>query len=153
MPLQLITRTLSTFLLLTMLLPGAAAAYAPPADGGLTVEDYCLMTQSLMELSVKEWEERAQAAAANKGDRKKLSAALEDVTKRYRPRREEVYGRYAMTPKEDLRYASDHQSEIADYLDEHTEVRDSLDSLKARIDALIDRVESAAPPSTEGGQR
>jgi transposase len=111
------------------------------------------MTQSLMELSVKEWEERAQAAAANKGDRKKLSAALEDVTKRYRPRREEIYGRYRMTPKEDLRYASDHQPEIADYLDEHADVRDAIDSLKARIDALIEQVESAAAPPAEGAQR
>jgi hypothetical protein len=154
MPLQLITRTLSTFLLTLLLLPGAAAARAPRPDGGLTVEDYCLMTRSLMELSVGEWEERAQAAAANKGDRKKLNAALEDVTKRYRPRREEIYGRYRMTPGEDLRYASDHQSEIADYLDEHTDVRDSIDSLKARINALIEQVEAAAvPPSAEGEQK
>ena len=153
MPLQLITRTLSTFLLLTLLPVPSANARAPLPDGGLSVEDYCLMTQSLMELSVGEWEERARAAAANKGDRKKLGAALEDVTKRYRPRREEIYGRYRMSPKEDLRYASDHQSEIADYLDEHADIRDALDSLKARIDALIEQFESAAPAPPEGGQQ
>lgn len=153
MPLQLITRTLSTFLLMLSLSAPAADARAPRRDGGLTVADYCLMTQSLMELSVGEWEERARAAAANKGDRKKLTAALEDVTKRYRPQREEVYDRYHMTPQEDLRYAGDHQSEIADYLDEHTDIRDAIDSLKARIDALIDQVESATPPSPEGGQK
>lgn len=153
MALQLITRTLSTFLLILLSFAPAADARAPRRDGGLTVEDYCLMTRSLMELSVGEWEARAKAAAANKGDRKKLAAALEDVTKRYRPQREEVYARYRMTPKEDLRYASDHQSEIADYLDNHADLRDAIDSLKARIDALIEQVESAAPPSTEGGQQ
>jgi hypothetical protein len=154
MPLQLITRTLSTLLLILSLAHGPAAnARAPLPDGGLSVEDYCLMTQSLMELSVGEWEERARAAAANKADRKKLAAALEDVTKRYRPQREEIYGRYRMTPKEDLRYAGEHQSEITDYLDEHTDIRDAIDSLKARINALIDQFESAAPPSTEGAQR
>lgn len=154
MTLQLVTRALSTLLLLLTLAHGPAAdARVARPGGGLSVEDYCAMTQSLMELSVSEWEERAQAAAANKGDRKKLAAALEDVTKRYRPRREEVYGRYGMSPKEDLRYASEHQSEIADYLDEHTDVRDALDSLKARINALIEQVESAAPPSQEGAPR
>lgn len=153
MPLQLITRMLSTFLLLLPLTHGAAAVAAPRPDSGLSVEDYCLMTQSLMELSVNEWEARAQAATANKSDRKKLTAALEDVSKRYRPQREEIYARYGMTSKEDLRFASQHQSEIIDYLDEHTDVRDRIDSLKARIDSLIEQVESAAPPSTEGVQR
>lgn len=155
MPLQLITRTLSTLLLLLSLAHGAAvAARAPRPDAGLSVEDYCLMTQSLMELSVKEWEERARVVTKNKNDRKKLAADLEDVTKRYRPQRETIYALYGMAPKEDLRFASEHQSEIADYLDEHTDIRDSLDSLKARIDALIEQVESAAsaaPP--EGGQQ
>ena len=149
MPLQTVTRTLAAFFLLLITFPSGAASPLPARGGSLTVEDYCDMTKSLMELSVKEWEERARVAAANKGDRKTQTAKLEEVTKEYRPLREEVYGRYGMTPQEDLRYASEHRQGIADYLDEHPEVRDSLDSLKARIDALIERVESAAPPEGE----
>lgn len=154
MPLQTVTRTLAAFFLLLLTLPPGAVSPLPARGGGITVEDYCGLTKSLMELSVKEWEERAQVAAANKGDRKTQAAKLEEVAKEYRPQRGEVYARYGMTPSEDLRFASEHRSEIADYLDEHPEVRDSLDSLKARIDALIEQVESAAPAAPpEGGQQ
>lgn len=152
MNVQSVSRTLSTFLLLLLVL-GSAAAWTPPRKGGITVEDYCRLTQSLMELSVKEWEQRADLAATSKGDRKKLTAKLEAVTKEYRPLREEVYSQYGMTSAEDLRYASEHQSEIADYLDEHPDIRDSIDSLKARINALIEQVESATTAPPEGAHR
>lgn len=151
MPLKSVKRPLTAFCL-ALLLSGAAAARAP-RNGEITVEDYCRLTQSLMELSVKEWEQRAELAAAGKEDRKALAAKFEEVTKQYRPLREEVYARHGLTPKEDLRYASEHRSEIESYLDENPDVRAALDALKARIDALIEQVESAAPAPPEGGQR
>lgn len=152
MPLKSVTRPLAALFPLLLLLGTAAGRV--PQNGGITVEDYCLMTQSLMELSAEEWEQRAELAAANKGDRKALAAKLEGVTKQYRPLREEVYARYGLTPREDLNYASRHRSEIESYLEENPDLRAALDALKARIDALIDRVESAAPaPPPEGGQQ
>lgn len=152
MPLRPLTRTLTTFCL-ALLLSGAAAGRVRQ-DGGITVEDYCRLTQSLMELSVREWEQRAELAAAGKEDRKALAAKFEAVTKQYRPLREEVYARHGLTPKEDLRYASEHRAEIESYLEENPDVRDALVSLKVRIDALIAQVESAAPaPPPEGAQR
>lgn len=151
MTVQPLTRTLSTFFSLLLLL--ASATGHPLQKPAITVEDYCRLTQSLMELSVKEWEQRADLAATNKGDRKQLAAKLEAVTKQYRPLRVEVYSQYGLTPAEDLRYASDHRSEIADYLDEHPDIRDSIESLKARINALIEQVEAAAPTPPEGAQR
>lgn len=151
MPWQTVMRPLSTFLLLLLLLPGAAPARALPA-GEITVEDYCRLTQSLLELSVKEWEERADLAASNKGDRKAMAAKFEKVTKHFRPLRAEVYARHGMTPAEDLRYASDHRQEIADYFDENPDVRDAFDSLKARLNELIKQVESGNTPP-EGGSK
>lgn len=151
MPRQHITRPLATASLLLLLL--CPAGLHARRAGAVTVEDYCLMTQSLMELSVQEWEQRAELAAAGKGDRKALAAKFEEVTKQYRPLREEVYARYGLTPGEDLRFASEHQSEIAGYLEEHPDLRDSLDALKTRINALIDQVESAAPAPPKGEQR
>lgn len=134
-----------------LLLLGYAAVSRPARAGEIAVEDYVLMTQSLLELSVAEWEERAEVAAAHKGDRKALTAKLEAVAGRHKPRREEVYSRFGLSPGEDLRYATDHRAEIESYLEEHPDARDTLASLKGRIDALIEKVESAAPP--QGVQR
>jgi hypothetical protein len=119
----------------------------------ISVEDYCRLTQSLMELSVQEWQGRLDLATQSKNDRKGLSQKLEAVTKRSKPLRDEIYLHYGMSPKDELRYASDHRPEIESYLEENPEVRDSIDSLKKRIDDLIQRFEAAAPPPSEGAQR
>jgi FMN phosphatase YigB (HAD superfamily) len=132
-----------------LLLLGPAAA-SPVQQSKITVEDYCRLTQSLLELSVREWEERADLAATHKSERKQLTTKLAAVTNRYRPLREESYNRYGLSLAADLRYASEHQSEIETYLDENPEVRDALDTLKQRINALIEQFESAAPPPAEG---
>jgi chromosome segregation ATPase len=144
---------------LLMLLGLLLLSYSPAAlagaraGDGLTVAGYVEMTQSLLELSLAEWQERIDAATRKKGDRKELLRALEDVSKRYRARREEVYGRYQMSPAADLRYASDHRAEIEGYLEENAELRDALDSLKARLEALIQQFESAMSGPTEGAPR
>lgn len=145
------TRLLPLLCLLLLQPPAAAAARAP--GGELTVADYCELTRALLELSAREWQERVDAAAQKKGDRKEMLRTLERVAKSYRAQQDEVYGRFGMSAREDLRYASDHQSEIESYLEENPEVRDSIESLKARIDALIEQFESAAAGPTEGARR
>jgi hypothetical protein len=140
------TTTLSTCLCLLLLLAPIVASAVRQSD--ITVEDYCRLTQSLLELSVHEWAERVDLAA--KSDRKKLSSELEVVTKRYRPLREEIYSRYNLSLTADLRYASEHRAEIESYLDDNPEIRDSLDALKERINALIEQFESAVQPPPEG---
>lgn len=119
----------------------------------ITVEDYCRLTQSLMELSVREWQERLDLAARNKDDRKELSWKLEETTKRNKSLRDEIYSRYGMNLKDDLHYASDHRAEIDSYLEENPEISDSIASLKKRIADLIQQFEAAAKPPSEGAQR
>ncbi len=145
------TRTL-TLLCLLLLLP-CAGLLARGADGELSVADYCAMTQSLLEISASEWQERVDIAAEKKADRKEMLRKLEEITNRYRARQGEVYSRYGISPRDDLRYAAAHRAEIENYLEENSEVRNSIESLKGRIDALVQQFESATATPTQGAQR
>ncbi|HKS29788.1 MAG TPA: hypothetical protein VJS44_18335 [Pyrinomonadaceae bacterium] len=124
----------------------------PVQQSEITVADYCQLTRALMQLSVQEWEERVDAATQNKNDRKKLAQKLDEVTERNKSLRDEMYRRYGMNPKDELRYASAHADEIKSYLEENPDVGQSIDSLKGRINTLIERFEAATSP-TEGAQR
>jgi hypothetical protein len=148
MPRQATKRLLSTFFFTSLLLGLAAAPEA--RQSGLTVEAYCQLTKSLMESSVQEWEERVEVATSHQGDRKELAAKLEAVTERRRPQRDEVYSQYGLNPGADLRYASEHRAEIEGYLEENPEVREALDSLKTRVNTLIQQFEAVAPAPPEG---
>jgi len=103
-----------------------------------------------MELSVQEWQERVPIAQRNKGDRRKLEAALKETTKKYEDRRGEAYQRFAVDQRTYLRYSSDHKTEIESYLEENPDVQSSINELKAQIDNLIQQFESAA---STGGEK
>lgn len=149
MPRQATQRLLSTLFFAALLLGLAAVPSA--RQSGLTVESYCQLTKSLMEFSVQEWEERVQIVNSHEGDRAELIAKLDAATQRRRPQRDEIFSRYGLGPGEDLRYAAQHRAEIESYLEENAETRESLDALKARVGALIQQFEAAAPaPPQEG---
>lgn len=117
----------------------------------LTVEDYCRLTVSLMELSVQEWQVRVPIAEKTKTDRKKLDAALQDVIKKYRDLRNEKFQQFGLDQSAYLHYTADHKTEIEDYLEDTPEVQRSMDDLKQQIDRLIEQFEAAASPHQEGG--
>lgn len=143
MPRQATQRLLSTLFFAALLLGLAAVPSA--RQSGLTVESYCQLTKSLMEFSVQEWEERVSVVTSHQGDRAELVSKLDAVTQRRRPQRDEIFSRYGLSPGGDLRYAAEHRAEIESYLEENAEMRESLDTLKARINALIQQFEAAAP--------
>lgn len=120
--------------------------------GEIPVAEYLRLTQTLMELSVQEWQERVDTATEHKSDRQKLEQKLEEVTERNRSQRNETYRRFGISQKEALQYASSHASEIESYLAENPEVNNSIDSLKERIRMLVEQFEVAMSPE-KGAQR
>jgi FtsZ-binding cell division protein ZapB len=119
----------------------------------LTVEDYCRLTISLMQLSVEEWQERVPVAEKIKTDRKKLETALQAVTKKYREQRTEKYQRFGMDQRAYLNFSTEHKTEIESYLEDNPEVQQAIDDLKKQIDNLIEQFESAATPRPEGAAK
>jgi molecular chaperone DnaK (HSP70) len=151
-------RTVGTprrFLVLTfaLLLVYSFAGVVRAQTKDLTVEDYCRLTVSLMELSVQEWQERIPVAEKTKSDRKKLEAALQDATKRYRDLRGEKYKEFGLDQSAYLHYATDHKTEIESYLEDNPDVQQAIDNLKKQIDKLIEQFEAAAPPQPKGGDQ
>lgn len=129
-----------------------SSVVAPPATNP-TVENYCRLTISLMQRSVEEWQERVPAAERIKTDRKKLEAALQAVTKKYRDQRTEEYKQFGFDQKTYLHYATDHKTEIESYLEDNPELQQAIDGLKKQIDNLIEQFESAASPRPEGAEK
>jgi hypothetical protein len=116
----------------------------------LTVEDYCRVTISLMQLSVDEWQERVPVAEKIKTDRKKLETGLQAVTKKYVAQRSEALRQFGMDQQSFLRYTTDHKAEIDSYLEDNPEVQQAIDDLQKQIDKLIDQFESLASPKGAG---
>lgn len=119
----------------------------------LTVENYCRLTVSLMQLSVEEWQERVPVAEKTKTDRKKLESALQTVTKKYREQRTETFQQFGIDQRAYLNYATDHKTEIESYLEENPEVQQTIEDLKTQINKLIEQFESAASPRQEGAEK
>lgn len=119
----------------------------------LTVEDYCRLTLSLMQLSVEEWQERVPVAEKIKTDRRKLEGALQAVRKNFRGQRTEKLQQFGISQQAYLHYATEHKTEIESYLEDNPEVRQAIDDLQKQIDKLIEQFESAASPRQEGAEK
>lgn len=119
----------------------------------LTVEDYCRLTISLMQLSVEEWQERVPVAEKIKTDRRKLEAGLQGVTKKFGEQRTERLKQFGISQQAVLNYTTEHKAEIESYLEDNPEVREAIDALQKQIDKLIDQFESAASPRPEGAEK
>ena len=119
----------------------------------LTVEDYCRLTISLMQLSVEEWQERVPVAEKIKTDRRKLEVGLQGVTKKFGEQRTERLKEFGINQKAYLNYTTEHKSEIESYLEDNPEVREAIDALQKQIDKLIEQFESAASPRPEGAEK
>lgn len=119
----------------------------------MTVEDYCRLTISLMQLSVDEWQERVPVAERIKTDRRKLEAGLQSVTKKFGEQRTERLKQFGISQQALLNYTTEHKTEIDSYLEDNPEVREAIDSLQKQIDKLIEQFESAASPQPEGAEK
>lgn len=143
-----------------LLASGFAPVHAQNAE--LTVEDYCQLTRSLMELSVGEWQDRVSALGQvkggpvevqSKGGNKELLGDLEKISSRHRRLRNQLYKEFKIGRRAYLSFASDHRVEIESYLEEHPEVRADIDSIKDRINRLIEQFESAMSARKEGAKQ
>lgn len=144
------------FVMLTfaILLACVCTSVASAQTKDVTAEDYCRMTISLMDLSVQEWQERTPIAEKKTAtDRKKLEAALQDVTKKYRDLRTEKYKEFGLDQSAYLHYATDHKTEIEDYLEDHPETKQTINQLQEQINKLIEQFEGAAVPRAKGGDQ
>lgn len=119
----------------------------------LTVEDYCRLTISLMQVSVEEWQERVPVAEKIRTDRRKLENGLEAVTKKFREQRTEKLKYFGISQQSYLNYSAEHKTEIESYLEDNPEVREAIDYLQKQIDKLIEQFESAASPHQEGAEK
>jgi hypothetical protein len=142
---------LKTIILLLVFTATRALTLSQPAEP--TVEEYLRLTQALMELSVQEWQERVEVATQNRDDRQKLAQKLEEVTDRHSSIRQEMYQRHGMSVRAALLYASKHSAEIESYLEENPDVKSSIESLKERINALVQQFEGMVKPAEEGDRK
>lgn len=139
-----------SFALLLICCSDRATASQPPE---LKVKDYCRLTVSLMELSVREWNDRIPAAGQNITDRKKFQARLDEIAKKYADLQNTNYRQFGTDRRAYLLYAADHSAEIESYLENNASVKDAIDSLKNQINNLIQQFESAMSKRREGGQQ
>jgi len=128
----------------------ACTSVAGAQTKDVTVEDYCRMTISLMELSVQEWQQRTPIAEKTKADRQKLEAALQDVSKKYRDLRSEKFKEVGLDQSSYLHYATDHKTEIESYLEDNPEIKQAINNLQEQINKLIEQFEGAALPNAKG---
>jgi hypothetical protein len=120
----------------------------------LTIENYCQLTKSLMELSVREWRDRLSAAGEQKqATRKEMIKSLDKVASQYRKSQNQLYKQYGIGRRSYLHYASDHKTEIEGYLEEHQDVRGEIESLREQINGLIQQFETTVPNRREGEQQ
>jgi len=139
------------FVVLLVCTFGSSEARGQSAE--MTVEDYCRLTISLMQLSVDEWQERVPVAERIKTDRRKLEAGLQSVTKKFGEQRTEKLKQFGISQQALLNYATEHKTEIESYLEDNPEVREAIEALQKQIDKLIDQFESLASPQPEGAEK
>lgn len=145
------SRVRCCFVILVLCCSFGGAVRAQSRD--LSVEDYCRMTISLMQLSVAEWQERVPVAEKIKTDRRKLESALQPVTKKYRDQRAEALKQFGMDQQTYLQYSTEHKTEIDGYLEDNPEVQQAIEDLRKQIDRLIEQFESLASPRPEGAEK
>lgn len=146
------SRSLPALCALLLLGCSSIAAQTPAPD--ITVEEYCRLTVSLMELSVREWQGRLSTASQskNKADRTKLRAELEKTTQGLREQGDALFRKSGLSRREYLRYASKHKSEIESHLEETPDLYNAIESLKKRIHDLIQDFELTLPKGRKGDQ-
>ena len=142
------TALLQTIIILLVLTFTPASTPSQAAEP--TIEEYLRLTHVLMELSIQDWRERVEVATQIKDDRQKLAQKLEEVTDRHSSTRQETYRQHGMSARAALLYASKHASEIESYLEENPDVKSSIESLKERINALVQQFEGIVKPAEEG---
>ena len=141
------------FLSFALLLFGSMGSETKAQKSDITVEDYCRLTISLMELSLHEWQERVPVSAKVKGDRQKLETALKDAAKKYDDLRTAQYKQFGLDQKTYVHYATDHKAEIESYLEDNWEVKQAIEFLKMQIDDLIQQFEGNALDRPGGGYK
>jgi hypothetical protein len=123
----------------------------PSQNAELTIENYCQLTKSLMELSVREWRDRLGVASEQKqGARKEIIKSLDKITSQYRKSQNQLYKQYGIGRRSYLHYGSDHKAEIEGYLEEHQDVKGEIESIREQINGLIQQFESTVPNRKEG---
>lgn len=141
--------TMSKALILILLLCLCEPALGQKAE--ITVENYCHLTKSLMELSVREWRDRLGVAVEqSQATRKEMARSLEKITSRYRKPQNRLYKQYGIGRRSYLHYAGDHKAEIESYLEENPDVRGEIESIRGQINELIQRFETAVSNRREG---
>lgn len=101
----------------------ALAVVTPPALAAeLTVASYVDLTIERLELAYRTWSEEGRSP---------VETEEADVCQLYETTLDAYYA-----------FAGDHKQEIEDYLAEHTDKRDTIDSLAADIAAIIDQQEA-----------
>ena len=117
----------------------------------ITVRDYCELTKVVMELSVLEWQDRLATAQAVGGEPKQVRERFESLGKQYSHYRSLLHGHFRIPFRTHLRYGADHKAEIRSFLQENAEIRQALESLKSRIDGLIQQLEAVMAAGRKGG--
>lgn len=171
-------RVRATTRVLAMLAALVVCSHVVAADEvPLTSEAYCDLLQRMLKLSELEWKDRVATAETRERNRQQVARNLESTAARMRSVREgeavvartmeksldstsAQYRSYRATLLSNFqtsnavltRFARANKEALEEYLNENPAVRAETDSIRSRVDALIQRFESLMAQSRAGVQ-
>lgn len=115
---------------------------SPEGSFALTVEEYCLVAEKLLEISIQELEER-KATGPPSGQNQTLSYQQSGaVTKKYRRKRDQLFATYGTTMEEYLRYRAEHNRKVNVFLEHNPDRKNAIDALSSQLEGLRRQYES-----------
>lgn len=117
-------------------LSGPFNAYA------LLVEEYCLVAEKLLEISIQELEERNATGSPSQQNQAAYLEHFETVAKKYRRKRDQVFNAYAITSGEYLRYGAEHRQAVNAFFEHNPDKKNIIDSLSNQLEGLRMQYES-----------
>lgn len=114
----------------------------PKEAFALSVEEYCLVAEKLLEISIQELEERGSTALSSGQDQNLYSKTSEGIFKKYRRKREILFADYGTTMGDYLRYGAEQNRKVNAFLENNPDKKNTIDSLSSQLKGLRMQYES-----------
>ena len=114
------------------------------------LEQHVELSVQLLELSVAEWGERAAVPPASDTDEETRAAALAAVEKKFKSERARLYESYVTSASEHLAFFAKHAADVDEYLADHPETKNHIESLNQTLRSLITSDESKGAEAAGG---
>ena len=113
----------------------------------LDVESFCQISERALALTELEWRDRVQAVELTPQDKSALMDRLSRIGALYSAERRNLYAAFGTSEGEMAKFNKTSREAIADHLKTNTNLQRSLEGLRIKVNALIERFENIADPT------